>query len=189
MFGNINNYSYITNNKMTNMKHCNECGRVKETTQFSKCKATKDGLQNKCKQCNSKDNFKFRTEINPQHHAKWQNDNWDRFMGYLRKYRKADKTGIIYAIINPEGFSYVGMSEMYLKVRLIEHRKHYRQFKQGKRESLPLLHKSVDKYGWNKHSYKILAEFEDIDREQLKYIEKTFIEAVKQTGKSLNAKN
>jgi hypothetical protein len=110
-------------------------------------------------------------------------------MGYLRKYRKADKTGIIYAIINPEGFSYVGMSEMYLKVRLIEHRKHYRQFKQGKRESLPLLHKSVDKYGWNKHSYKILAEFEDIDREQLKYIEKTFIEAVKQTGKSLNARN
>ena len=171
------------------MKQCNECGRVKETTQFSKCKANKDGLQLKCKQCNSKDNFKFRTEINPTHHQKWQDTNWDRFLGYIRKYRKADKKGIIYAITNPEGFTYVGMSEMYLKVRLIEHRKHYRQFKQGKRESLPLLHKSVDKYGWNKHSYKILAEFEDVDRKQLKYMEKTFIEAVKQTGKSLNAKN
>ena len=171
------------------MKQCNECGRVKETTQFSKCKARKDGLQLKCKQCNSKDNHKFRTEINPNHHQKWQNNNWDRFMEYLRKYRRADKKGIIYAIINPNGETYVGMSEMYLKVRLIEHRKHYRQYKLGKRESLPLLHESVDKFGWNKHSYKILAEFENVDREELKIVERNFIEEVKQTGKSLNTRS
>ena len=171
------------------MKQCNGCGKVKETTQFSKCKANKDGLQNKCKQCNSKDNNIFRTIINPTHHEKWQNTNWDRFMSYLRKYRKADKKGIIYAIINPDGETYVGMSEMYLNVRLIEHRKHYRQAKLGKREALPLLHQSVDKFGWKNHSYKILAEFDGIDRKQLEYIERTFIEAVKQTGKSLNTRS
>ncbi len=168
------------------MKQCNTCGKVKETTQFSKCNARKDGLQNRCKECNSKDNQKFRTEINPTHHAKWQTSNWDKFMEYLRKYRKADKNGIIYAITNPDGETYIGMSEMYLNVRMIEHRKHYKQFKQGKRDSLPGLHKSVDKFGWKRHDIKTLLELEGIGRKQLEYIESSFIEAVKQTGKSLN---
>jgi len=171
---------------MTIMKQCKECGKSKETTQFSKCKANKDGLQRKCKQCNSKDNNIFRTEINPEHHAKWQTTNWDKFMSYLRKYRKADKNGIIYAITNPDGESYIGMSEMYLNVRMIEHRKHYRQYKQGKRNSLPGLHNSFDKYGVKNHNIKTLIELEGIDRKQLEYIESSFIEAIKQTGKSLN---
>lgn len=170
-------------------KECKQCGKSKDTTQFSKCSSTKSGLQRKCKSCNSKDNQKFRTEINPQHHAKWQTINWDKFVGYLKKYRKADKTGIIYAITNPDGFSYIGMSEMYLKVRVIEHKKHYRQFKQGKRDSLPGLHDSFDKYGVDNHNFKTIFESEGIDRQQLKYIESSFIEAVKQTGKSLNIRN
>jgi hypothetical protein len=170
-------------------KECKQCGKSKDTTQFSKCSSTKSGLQRKCKSCNKKDNQKFRTEINPQHHAKWQTINWDKFVGYLKKYRKADKTGIIYAITNPDGFSYIGMSEMYFKVRVIEHKKHYRQFKQGKRDSLPGLHDSFDKYGVDNHNFKTIFESEGIDRQQLKYIESSFIEAVKQTGKSLNIRN
>ena len=110
-------------------KQCKECGKVKDTTQFSKCSSTKSGLQPKCKSCNKKDNEKFRTEINPTHHAKWQIANWDKFVEYLRKYRKADKTGIIYAITNPQGQTYIGMSEMYFKVRIFEHKKHYKQYK------------------------------------------------------------
>ncbi len=171
---------------MANQKQCIDCGKVKDTTQFSKRTSSKDGLQSKCKQCNSKDNHKFRTEINPEHHAKWQTNNWDRFMNYMRKYRKADKTGIIYAITNPEGEVYIGMSEMFLKVRMIEHRKHYRQYKEGKRESLPGLHDSFDKYGVINHKSEIILELEGIDRKQLEHIERSFIEAVKQTGKSLN---
>ena len=170
-------------------KECKQCGKSKDTTQFSKCSSTKSGLQRKCKSCNKKDNQKFRTEINPQHHAKWQTINWDKFVGYLKKYRKADKTGIIYAITNPDGFSYIGMSEMYFKVRVIEHKKHYRQFKQGKRDSLPGLHDSFDKYGVDNHNFKTIFESEGIDRQQLKYIESSFIEAVKQTGRSLNIRN
>jgi len=167
-------------------KECKQCGKSKETTQFSKCSSSKDKLQPKCKTCNSKDNQKFRIEINPEHHAKWQTSNWDKFMVYLRKYRKADKNGIIYAITNPDGETYIGMSEMYLNVRMIEHRKHYKQFKQGKRDSLPGLHKSVDKFGWKRHDIKTVLELEGIGRKQLEYIESSFIEAVKQTGKSLN---
>ena len=170
-------------------KECKQCGKSKDTTQFSKCSSAKDKLQPKCKNCNSNDNQKFRIEINPEHHAKWQTNNWDKFMSYLRKYRKADKNGIIYAITNPDGETYIGMSEMYLNVRMIEHRKHYKQFKQGKRDSLPGLHKSVDKFGWKRHDIKTLLELEGIDRKQLEYIESSFIEAVKQTGKSLNIRN
>ena len=170
------------------MKQCKECLKTKENTQFSKCSSSKDKLQPKCKNCNSNDNQKFRTEINPHHHAKWQTSNWDKFMEYLRKYRKADKNGIIYAITNPNGETYIGMSEMYLNVRIIEHKKHYRQYKQGKRNSLPGLHKSIDKFGWKNHNIQTLIELEGIDRKQLEYIESSFIQAVKQTGKSLNIK-
>ena len=171
---------------MKECKECKECGKVKDAIQFSKCKAKKDGLQPKCKQCNSKDNKKFRTEINPHHHAKWQISNWDKLMGYLRKYRKADKNGIIYAIINPLGEMYIGMSEMYLKARMTEHRKHYRQYKKGKRKSLPLLHDSFDMHGIENHKFETILEVEGIDRKELENIESSFIDAVKQTGKSLN---
>jgi hypothetical protein len=171
---------------MTSMKECKECGKVKDTTQFSKCSSSKDKLQPRCRECNKKDNQKFRTEINPQHHKIWQDKNWDKFVEYIRKYRKADKAGIIYAIINPVGETYIGMSETFDKVRFLEHKKHYRQFKQGKRKSLPLLHKSFDMHGIKNHKFKTILELEGIDRKQLEYIESSFIQAVKQTGKSLN---
>ena len=171
------------------MKECKECGKVKDSTRFSKCKSKKDGLQPKCKQCNSKDNQKFRIEINTQHHKIWQDKNWDKFVEYIRKYRKADKAGIIYAIINPIGETYIGMTEAFDKVRFLEHKKHYRQFKQGKRKSLPLLHNSFDMHGIKNHKFEIIVELEGIDRKQLEYIESSFIEAVKQTGKSLNIRN
>jgi uncharacterized FlaG/YvyC family protein len=96
---------------MANLKQCQTCHKVKDTNQYSKCKSNKDGLQYCCKECNKKTNLKFRTEINPQHHKIWQDANWDTFMEYMRKYRKADKGGIIYAIVNPEGKQYIGMTE------------------------------------------------------------------------------
>jgi len=173
---------------MTIMKQCKQCGEVKETTQFSKSSSSKDKLQPKCKNCNSKDNHKFRTEINPTHHEKWQNNNWDKLLGYVKKYRKADKNGIIYAITNPNGETYIGMSEMYLKARITEHKGHYRKFKQGKRKPLPLLHKSFDIHGLQNHKFETILELEGIDRKQLEYIESSFIQAVKETGKSLNIK-
>jgi hypothetical protein len=174
---------------MANQKVCRRCCKLKDTTQFSKRKASSDGLQGDCKECNTITNKKFRTEIDPKHHERWQKSNWDKFVSYIKKYRKADKSGIIYAIINPEGETYIGMSEMRFNVRMIEHRKHYRQFKQGKRTSLPGLHDSFDKYGLENHRFETILELEKIDRKQLEYIERSFIDVLQQQNKSLNTRN
>jgi hypothetical protein len=171
------------------MKQCNDCGKVKDTTQFSKCSSTKDKLQPKCKACNKKDNLKFRTEINPEHHQKWQNINHDKFVGYMKSYRKADKNAIIYAIINPEGMSYIGMSNMYPTVRFLEHRSHYKRASKGKRNRLELLHDSFDKYGIEQHQFKVIKECNNIDRNELKQIESKFIEKYKNKNLSLNLRN
>ena len=173
---------------MATTKQCKECGKAKDITQFSKRKASKDGLQPKCRECNKKDNHKFRTEINPKHHYKWQKEHYDWHIENMRKYRKADDTPKIYYIQNPVGEMYIGMTEMYLSVRTMEHRAHYRRALKGKRARLPGLHDSFDKYGLENHKFGIAAEFEGIDRKQLRMIEKSFIDAVRTMGKSLNAR-
>jgi len=174
---------------MTNMKTCNRCHKVKDTTQFSKCKLNKDGLQYQCKSCNKETNLKFRTEINPTHHEKWQNKNWDTFTSYVQKYRKADKTPIIYSIKNPDGFQYIGMSMMSFKVRLWEHRAHYRKVLKGKRARLGLLHDSFDKFGIENHEFKVIKECPGLTREQLRQLEKAFITLNKFQNISLNTRN
>ena len=170
------------------MKTCNRCGKVKDTTEFSKCKTNKDGLQYKCKQCDKETNLKFRTEINPQHHQKWQDKNWDIFMGYIKKYRRADKTGIIYSITNPEGLQYIGMTMMTFSVRQLEHRSHYKRALKGKRQRLGLLHDSFDKYGIQNHEFKVIKECPGLTREQLKELEKSYITLNKFQNISLNTR-
>jgi len=172
------------------MKHCNKCGETKEYTQFSKKTKSKDGLQDHCKACNKIENHKFRTEINPEHHSKWQKDNWDHFAEYYANWRRGDKAGKVYAIINPKGEVYVGMTQTPLSVRMVEHRVKFRRMKEGKdtTTSIPLLHNSFEIYGVENHQVKVLFEDEDIDRKDLKMMETTFIKAFRQEGKSLNIK-
>lgn len=170
------------------MKRCIKCREIKETTHFSKCSARKDGLQNNCKACNKEDNLKFRTEINPQHHADWQRKNPQRLCELVAKYRRADKGGKIYSIKNPNGEVYIGMTHALLRVRKLEHAKHWKKSQMGKQTPLPLLHKSFDKYGIENHIFETIVDFGDIDRKQLAYIETSFIQAFKEIGKSLNVK-
>jgi hypothetical protein len=174
---------------MANRKECKDCGKLKDTTQFSKCSSTKSKLQPKCKECNKKDNHKFRTEINPTHHSKWQDTNWDTFVEYVRKYRKADKTPIIYSIINPEGLQYIGMTMMNFSVRLWEHRAHYRRALLGKRDRLGKLHDSFDMYGIDNHEFKVVKECPGLTRDQLKELESVYITLNKAQKISLNKKN
>jgi predicted GIY-YIG superfamily endonuclease len=174
---------------MANQKQCNRCHKSKDTNQFSKCKSNKGGLQYQCKECNKETNLKFRTEINPAHHQKWQTKNWDKFVDYVKRYRKADKTPIIYSIKNPDGFQYIGMSMMNFSVRLLEHRAHYRRVLQGKRNRLGLLHDSFDKYGINNHEFKVIKECPGLTREQLKELESAFITLNKSQNISLNSRN
>lgn len=171
------------------MKQCLKCSEVKDYSQFSKCKARKDGLQDRCKQCNKVDNLRFRKEINPEHHAKWQKENIKKVSQLVRKYRKADKTGVVYALINSEGEVYVGETKTHLKVRLMEHRVKYKRFLEGKlKKEHPLLFESFEKYGIDNHRLEILFEDKDISKKDLKLIEKSFIKAFKENGNSLNVK-
>jgi hypothetical protein len=173
---------------MSNHKQCADCGKTKDTTKFSKCSKTKDKLQPKCKSCNKKDNLKFRTEINPNHHQKWQDNNWDKFTGYMKKYRKADKVPTIYSFTNPIGQIYIGATEMYPSVRLLEHRQHYKRALKGKRERLGLLHNSFDKFGFENHQFKIVKECTGLTRQQLLELENAYITLNKFQKISLNIK-
>jgi len=168
------------------MKYCSQCHQHKEVTLFSKCKATKDGLQPKCKECNKIDNRKFRIE-RPEHHADWQRSNLGRLLEIVSKYRKADKTPLIYRITNPDGETYIGMTQMYFSVRRMEHIANYKKAKIGQHSApIPLLHASFDKWGVDKHTFKVLVEFPNMDRKQLGYIESSFIKSFQNINKSLN---
>ena len=172
---------------MAHYKTCSECCKTKKVEEFSKRSASKDGLQGRCKSCNKIYNKDFRTE-NPEHHAIWQRVNRKRANEILKKYRKADKGSIIYYIKSPEGMYYIGMTEAYISVRELEHRLHYRLVLQGKREPLPLLHASFDKWGFENHKSGILFEFENISRRELYDYESIVIAAFQELGISLNAK-
>ena len=172
------------------MKECAKCGKTKEYSQFSKKTKSKDGYQDRCKMCNRVDNKYFRTELNPEHHAKWQEQNRQRAAYHVSKWRKSDKAGIIYGLVAPDGAVYVGQTKTYLSVRIMEHKVKYKRYKTGKQTSIhPLLFESFDKYGVENHKIKILFEDQTIDRKALKQIETSFIKAFKQQNKSLNIIN
>ena len=173
---------------MAEYKQCYCCGKSKLTSEYSKRSSSKDGLQGKCKACNKIDNHKFRTEINPEHHAEWQRNNLDKVYKIVKRYRKADKGGKIYYIRNSEGMYYIGMTKMHLSVRWTEHKIHYKQAKLGKRYPLPGLHESFDKFGIDNHTIATIYESDEIDRKQLKWIETLFIKSFKHSGVSLNQK-
>ena len=174
---------------MAHYKTCYNCGKSKETTQFSKRSASKDGLQDKCKECNKIDNYKFRTEINPEHHAVWQKNNLKRVCEIVKKHRKADKPGKIYFIKNPNGEFYIGMTEAHLRVRWNEHVTQYKLAKKKGKSTLPNLHESFNKYGIENHEVGIVVEFEEIDRKDLKSYESIFIQSFKDLGVCLNKRN
>lgn len=174
---------------MANMKECKKCGKVKDYSQFSKKTKSKDGLQDRCKACNKVDNDYFRFELNPEHHAEWQRKNPQRLVEIVAKHRRADKAGVVYALIAPDGYVYVGETKTHLNVRIMEHRVKYRRFLEGKVTSLhPLLFESFNKYGFENHKLEILYKNETISKKELKEIEKKYIQQYKQIGKSLNIK-
>jgi hypothetical protein len=172
-------------------KHCAECGITKEVTNFSKCKATKDGFQRKCKQCNKKDNQHFRNDIQPDYQLGWYKKNRRKWSDYTLDYKRADNTPTVYGIVNPDGEMYVGSTMARPKIRFMQHRIHHRQMLKGVtyQTSLPKLHESFDKYGTDAHTLVVLGQFEGIDRKLLNMIEVTFIKAIMMGGKSLNVRN
>lgn len=67
------------------MKQCYQCGVTKLTSQFSKHKSSKDGLQPKCRQCDAQINREWRernAEKRRLYHAQ------DRFVEARKRYKK-----------------------------------------------------------------------------------------------------
>jgi len=111
------------------------------------------------------DNHKFRTTLNPKHHTQWQKDNAKRVCEIVRKHRAADK------------------------IRWGEHKIHYRLAKQNRRNRLPLLHESFDKWGVDNHKIETIIELEGISRKDLRELEKVFIKSFKEKASILNTYN
>jgi hypothetical protein len=147
---------------MAKKKTCSSCKEQKLTTQFSKYKSAKDGLQPHCKECQS-------TRTRP----------------ITNKLLKADKDGVIYTITNPIGEVYSGQTNTEFKYRWSNHKSAYKT-KYGK---FPLLHQSFDTWGIDAHIFKVIQNHGNIDKVSLKEIESNMIKAYKLNGKSLNVNN
>lgn len=164
------------------MKACTKCGIVKDYTQFSKNRAAKDGHQFHCKECNNKDNYRFRHEIDPTYMNRWFNSHRKQWNAYNNHYAGSGDTNKIYTITSPEGMIYVGFTRRKKIVfRWLEHRKFYKT----NRFKLPLLWASFDKYGVENHTFELRHEFKGTKREGLD-MESKLIQFYKSIDKSLN---
>lgn len=98
------------------------------------------------------------------------------------EYQKANKDGLIYTITNPIGHVYIGCTKMLPNLRWNGHK---RKFK-NKPGSLPLLHKSFEKWGVDTHLFSVIENHGNISKKELFKIETNMIINLKSNGKSLN---
>jgi hypothetical protein len=165
-------------------KQCTKCGIVKPYEQFSKLKVAKDGHQYHCKECNNKDNQRFRDEIDPEYMNRWYGSNRKHWNEYLNNYSKVTNTNTIYSITAPNGDVYIGFTQRKKRFRLAEHKKFYRMGK----GNIPLLYESFNRYGIDNHQFEVLKQFEGTKEEGMA-IESRLIQFYKSINKSLNIKD
>jgi hypothetical protein len=147
---------------MAQVKKCSSCNELKPTTQFSKSKSCKDGLQYHCKDCQHE-----RTQV----------------------LLKANKNGIIYRIINPLGETYIGKTKKKIHYRFAQHKSAYATFERNGFSTFPKLHKSFQLWGIDAHIFEEVKDCGNISKEDLRDIETKMIIALKKNGKSLNVNN
>lgn len=165
-------------------KRCSKCGIIKEYQQFSKCSRNKDFLQYHCKECNNKENKRFREEIDPNYMNRWFKSNKNHWNEYVNNYSKVTDTNTIYSITAPNGNVYIGYTQRKKRFRLSEHKKFYK----SKACIIPLLYESFDRYGIDNHQFEILKQFEGSKEEGME-LESKLIQFYKSINKSLNIKN
>jgi hypothetical protein len=165
-------------------KKCTKCGITKEYTQFSKLSRAKDGYQYHCKECNNKDNQKFRDEIDPEYMSRWFSKHRKHWNEYISDYAAAGDTNTIYSITAPDGMVYIGHTRRKKRFRLAEHKKFYK----SRAQYIPLLYNSFDKWGIDNHKIEILKEWEGTKEEGMA-IESRLIQFYKSINKTLNIKD
>jgi hypothetical protein len=166
-------------------KQCTKCGIVKPYEQFSKLKVAKDGHQYHCKECNNKDNQRFRDEIDPTYMTRWFSKNKKEWNTYLNNYSKVGNTNTIYSITAPNSDVYIGFTQRKKRFRLAEHKKFYNA---RTKQKLPLLWESFDRYGIENHTIEILKQWEGTRDEGME-MESKLIQVYKSINKSLNVKD
>jgi hypothetical protein len=147
-------------------KVCGSCKHSKPTTQFSKYKRSKDGLQPHCKVCQSIRTRPLTNEL-----------------------LKANKNGIIYRIVNPLGETYIGCTKSKPTYRFMNHRGVYFNQKLKGYSTFPSLHKSFDIWGIDAHTFEVVKDMGDITKKALREVESRMIIALKLNGKCLNVNN
>jgi hypothetical protein len=147
-------------------KLCGSCNHSKSTTQFSKYKRSKDGLQPHCKSCQK-----------------------ERTTPLTKELLKANKNGIIYRIVNPLGETYIGCTKSKPEYRLRNHRGVYLYQKLKGYSTFPSLHNSFDIWGVEAHTFEVVKDMGGINKKDLREIESRMIVALKLNGKCLNVNN
>ena len=88
------------------MKTCNICKLEKNLAEFGKYKRSKDGLQSRCKVCDSKSSAKYyqkNKEKICKNKAKWQQENKEKMAKYRQEHKeKIKKRTAKYRKENPE---------------------------------------------------------------------------------------
>jgi hypothetical protein len=148
---------------MAKTKTCSLCAELKPTTNFYKCKKSKDGLQYRCKDC---------SDVNS------------------KRVLKGDKSAIVYRIDNPIGETYIGKTKRSPQSRWCDHKSTYKYQKlHGIKSRFPLLHNSFDIFGVENHTFEVMIDMGDVSKQELRNEEAKMIQAFKKTGKSLNKYN
>ena len=89
-----------------NTKHCGKCNETKPTTEFSRNKKRRDGLQSQCKKCMAKSS-KAWNQRNRDRHTQIKKAWYEANKDHVRAYNEANKNRIaehafIYRKINRE---------------------------------------------------------------------------------------
>lgn len=165
------------------MKQCTKCKNTKPYEQFSKLKRAKDGYQYHCKECNNRDNYRFRHEIDPGYMQRWFNEHRQEWNEYIKEYSNVEDINTIYSITSPNGDVYIGHTMRKKRFRIAEHSKFYR----SRAHNIPLLYESFDRWGIDNHKVEILKQWEGTKEEGLT-MESKLIQFYQSIGKSLNIK-
>tara|TARA_R110000737_G_C14325001_1_gene440397 strand:- start:49 stop:597 length:549 start_codon:yes stop_codon:yes gene_type:complete len=156
------------------MKHCHKCNISKPLSEFYKDKTMKDGLQNKCKECEKQyyqDNKESRLEYQNQYtqdnkeaidkyNNQYREDNKEAITEYQRQLEMSEGYGVYTLTHLPTQCYYVGEGKIYDRRTA-----HFSLLKRGK-----------NKYGllqehYNKHpniddwEFKVIRKWDEINKE------------------------
>lgn len=73
-------------------KYCYGCKNILDEKYFGKLKCSKDGLNTKCKKCNSKRSLKYQNENDKERAKKYREENGEKIRALYRRWLKEKRT-------------------------------------------------------------------------------------------------